>query len=217
MNRELETGDVVLVTLTSESFTALVVNVDTEGDKASPEEPIYDLDPLDGSARRWARRDRLNFIRRATEDELADNRNRKRTPTWSLIRDARIQRGLSRKDVQDLTGLGASVIWRAEQEGKDVGDENVTKILDALTNAQPKVRTSKSRKVDTVTGEAAQLIAEANRARDEWMAKVSELRAVIDTAYALAEAKRTEAHDHKRSTLGWDNVLATLEPHITEK
>lgn len=142
-------------------------------------------------------------------------------PLYVRIRTLRESLGLSRKQVQDGTGLGASVVWRAEQEGKKVDEKLLVKIWDFLIavdgDAIKVEKTRKSRKAETSTGEAAQLIAEANQVRDEWMAKTWELRGVIDQAHELAVAKRQLAAEAKRSTKVWDELITLLEPHTTEQ
>lgn len=150
-------------------------------------------------------------IKAATEATQAEINERLDGFEHSLayrIRTLRESLGLSRKQVQDATGLGASVVWRAEQEGKVVEDR--IKIWDMLTACQESghfpAKERKSRKANDMTAEAGK----------RWMEKTWELRGVIDQAHELAVAKRQLAAEAKRSTKTWDELITLLEPHITE-
>jgi len=136
-------------------------------------------------------------------------------PLWQRIRSLRESKGLSRRDVQVDTGLSASVIWRAEQPGKDVGDENVTKIWDFLNGAQAK--TTRRRPAETTTGEALQEIALANQVRDEWMAKTWELRGVIDEALAELDRQIDESYKLKRPLAPLRAVRKIIAEHGTTR
>jgi transcriptional regulator with XRE-family HTH domain len=158
----------------------------------------------------------------AQDPEIQPTMNAKPNPVEPLyvrIRSLRESLGLSRKDVQDATGLGASVVWRAEQEGKDVGDALITKIWDYLNACQKSghVKVRKTRKETSTETAAVVMITEVEKVRDEWMAKTWELRGIIDTALELAQAKRAQAQDAKRSTKSWDELIDVLEPHATDR
>lgn len=150
----------------------------------------------------------------ANQRELPEDEPGGHSLAYKIYR-LRTQLGLSRKQVQDGTGLGASVVWRAEQEGKKVDEKLLVKIWDFLIavdgDAIKVEKTRKSRNTETSRG------ATTAQARDEWMAKTWELRGVIDQAHELAVAKRHLAAEAKRSTKVWDELITLLEPHTTEQ
>lgn len=133
------------------------------------------------------------------------------TPAYDIYM-LRTRLGLSRKQVQDGTGLGASVVWRAEQVGKEIDDVKRGMIIDFLMKVDAgdiKIeKTRKSRKAETPTGEALQATAEMAQ-------RVMELHAVIDEALAELQTQVGEARKAKRSTTGLLLVIDILKDHGT--
>ncbi len=134
----------------------------------------------------------------------------------------RTQLGLSRKQVQDATGLGASVVWRAEQVDKHADSDNVAKICaflcdvrDGVIKIEKTKKTSKSTKPAQASDQSAAL-RDAEMARDGWMAQTWKLRTAIDEALAELDKQIDEARKMKRPQAPLKAVRAILAEHGTE-
>lgn len=134
----------------------------------------------------------------------------------------RTQLGLSRKQVQDATGLGASVVWRAEQVDKHVDPDNVAKICaflcdvrDGVIKIEKTKKTSKSTKPAQASDQSAAL-RDAETARDAWLAQAQQLRSVVDEALAELDKQIDEARKMKRPQAPLKAVRAILVEHSTE-
>lgn len=128
------------------------------------------------------------------------------------IRAFREHLNLSRRDVEQHTGLSSSAVWRAEQDGKQVMPEVSAKIVEfliAFSNGTIKIEKKQKSKKATPSEATQQLV-------DEWRNETWKLRGVIDDTLRLLDAEIEAATKAKRSTKGIREIAAQLRIHATD-
>ena len=214
MNEIIEVGDQVRANIPGDTDEALyiVTGIDPEGKNG---QPVLDLRDEAGCAR-LQYVSRVELVAKNVEPDpiagtplladdgidAADLPNAGDVPRIRF-RATRENLKLSRKDVQDATGLSASVVWRAEQENKTVKDEDAAKIWLFLSTAQPKVGTSAKPKPTVSQAIMNDLI--------EVQALASKLAIKIELTREMLEAAIAAAKEAKRSSKDLQAILEQLE------
>lgn len=150
------------------------------------------------------------------------------------IRAFRERLGLSRRDVEISTGLSSSVVWRAEQVGRKVTDEERTKIWSFLVdyegehpegkqhNVAPRGKRSPrepkpgSDHTSAIIKQAQEQLARETKLREQLQERVTELQAIVDKVHITADTHLGVARSKKRATADLIDIIQLLEPYITK-
>lgn len=134
-------------------------------------------------------------------------------PIWGplAIRDTRQKLKVSRKAVELATGLSSSVVWRAEQEDKEVKPEQVQKIMTVLaqwldTGVPTEYAPKKPAGVKSDTTAELQKVLNQLKDHDEFIIELTN----------EVEQKITEAKTAKRGTKDLQFILNVIATYRTE-
>lgn len=136
----------------------------------------------------------------------------------TFLYDYRQRLGLSRREVQEATGLGGSVVWRADKSQHSVTAEQRTKIYDFLVAYETEHPEGKVKKGGQAAADAHTLktIKELEQVRDEWMAATWELRNALNTYHDELASIITELKAKKVGTGRLHSLLLNMKQHTTE-
>lgn len=204
MEQQIEIGDIIksnIMCVPVDEDEWQIINIQANGPEGTP---IVDI-ARDGDVR-WQEVSKIEFIRKG---ETVEAPVATENITALGIRVVRDSLGLSRRDVERGTGLAGSVVWRAEQDGKTVTDEQRRAIWNFLTAFKIANPTGKSKPVakkqsvkKTSDGVAAVL------AKQE----LERLQEVIEAAIAELDKQITEAKKLKRPVAPLKAVHDILAP-----
>jgi transcriptional regulator with XRE-family HTH domain len=202
----------------------IVTRIDTEGDNTA-DGPVVDLtstNVADVHDRRWQRVTYLTFVRRAdVEDDIVDatvegepvDENGEWTHDGTLetvdattltgrpLRVFRESLGLSRRDVEQGTGYAGSVIWRAEQDGKVVTDEQretIWRFLLAYRVEHPQGKVGTSKNPRPTNEQAISAVAERRKI-------------ALEAIRELASAEVDRAHKTKSKSAQWVTIMKIVQ------
>lgn len=123
------------------------------------------------------------------------------------IRHIRESLNLSRRDVEQGTGLSGSAVWRAEQPGRSVYDLTVrTKIFDFLhavdggaitVEKKKKKQTKKSSQISDETAKLEAALTAKVAQGEHAVHKLQEVRNAVVTAIEVAQATKRSSKDLK--------------------